>query len=172
MSPVRTFMIGPFLLHYGAPKTDAKKEFFAEYDRLLGGNDSDLIREAADMLIKKRTFHNWPTVGECQQAIEAVAVKKATARRMSEFSKGTPQRAERPTDESKSRVDALIQQAKVALAKVEHNKSALPPMYWKRGQKPAWEERMATSTVARTLSLPKEVREAMEVEESKGRAKQ
>ena len=164
MSAIRKHMIERFLLHYGAPKTDSKKEFFAEYERLLSGANPEIVREAADLLIRRHEFHVWPTVGECQKAIETVAVRRATARKMDQFNHQPPgERRERPTDESKVRVDALLKEAKSNLMKFDKPVGVgLPRIPWEAGQKPAWENRMAADQNAKYLSLPDVVRAELE----------
>lgn len=147
------------LNHYGAPEHVAdRKAFSDDYIASLNGTDADVLAEASDRLIKAHTYRVWPTIGECIQMVDLVARERARQRQQAE--RQPIERRQEPTPEQKARVAALVKGAteKLRSAVEERAKKANAQLDWKRTTQPEWDERMATSDIARQLAMPREVR--------------
>ena len=114
MSDIQDLMLARFLTLYGEPKTDNLEAYFDEYERALKGTAKEILSAAADRVIKAQEFRSWPTPGECLKACHAEAERKAIERER--FEPKSIERADRkwpaPTEESKARVRALVENFK------------------------------------------------------------
>ena len=116
MSLVQDLVLARFLTLYGEPKTDCLEAFIGEYESALTGYAPDVLRGAADRVIRDQEFRSWPTPGECVKACESAAFALEDARRRQE----TPAALDRtpwpePTAEQKAAVRAMAEDAKRAI---------------------------------------------------------
>lgn len=152
---VNQHIIQRFITVYGAPATEDPKAFFAEYQKLLAGADAEIIKEASDLIIRRHTFRNWPTIGECNEAIQSVAARLAQDR--ARLANHPYEQRRTASPEAKARVEAMIA---AALPKIAEAHKKIPvamtykPMDWGQVAKPAFEQRWAVSKTLQWLSLP------------------
>lgn len=114
MSDVQDLVLARFLTLYGEPKTDNLESFIGEYERALAGMSKEVLKGAADRVIRAQEFRSWPTPGECVKACHAEAERIATQN--SRFSPANIEREDAkwpaPTAEQKARVQALVDDLK------------------------------------------------------------
>jgi hypothetical protein len=91
--------------HYGPPEhaPDAKA-LIADYRAALAGTDPAVLQAASDRLIRAHQYRNWPTVGECREAVTVACADHARKHRRYE----PPAARVEPSAESKARVQALV----------------------------------------------------------------
>lgn len=145
MTPVEKHITNKFLIQYGAPDTIDPAEFVAEYERALSGSDTALLIAAAARVIDKHTFRNWPTVGECVAAVNAIATERAA----DALRRAPPQPSEpRPAYSagSTARVGALLNETVQNLKAVDDNRPGSPHKFdWSKTSKPEFEKTQVTS---------------------------
>lgn len=73
MSNVKSVVIKRFLTVFGPPKTDNVEAMFAEYERALARNSTEVLHRAVDKILRKTKFRAWPTIGECVDAVQSAA---------------------------------------------------------------------------------------------------
>lgn len=156
MNPVEQFFTRRFMTLYGAPDTKDPAAFVAEYNKALAGTDDDILQAASDLVVRQHTFRNWPTVGECVEAVGIVATRRAAAEARSTPPWFTPRTTH--SAESRARIAALVNETLAAL-KTMNPKPRIEPFDWSRTSKPAWEKRMRESPTARWMSLPQDTRD-------------
>jgi hypothetical protein len=114
MSDVEDLMLSRFLTLYGEPKTDNANAFFDEYENLMRGTRRDILKAAADRVIKAQEFRSWPTPGECVKACHAVAEHMHSMQKASP----KPEPKRQPlTPEERERSRALLRQFHQDMAK-------------------------------------------------------
>lgn len=153
MSAIKDYMLKRFLTQYGPPKTDDKAAFIAEYERLLGATDPDIVQAATDLVMKQQTYSAWPTIGECHKAIEVIATQRNREREMRAFGKGEREHYKTPSAEDRARVAALVAGATQALSEASDTRikfKDLPAV-----DRAAWSHRLATSPIAREFARRK-----------------
>lgn len=149
-TPVTELVTKRFLIQYGAPDTIDQKAFLAEYEKALAGTDADLLKQAADLIVKQHKYRNWPTVGECVAAVEVVATQRNREREMRAFGKGQREHYKTPTADDRARVAELVAVATQALTEASDSRvkfKDLPAV-----DKAAWAHRLATSPIAREFA--------------------
>ena len=148
-----------FVTLYGAPTSDDPEAFKDEYREALTGTNPEILKEAISLAIKRQTVPAWPPVGACVAAVHEVAERRAVdsqriARRPVEYRR-------EPTPEQKARAAVLVKAVTEKLranerAAIEKRiKQVSAQVDWGRTAQPEWDERMATSDLARALSLPR-----------------
>ena len=155
---VNQHVIQRFIVVYGAPTTEDTKAYFAEYQRLLGGADPDILKDAVDLVIKQHTFRNWPTIGECIAAVNTVALQRSREKERANDVAEQMKPRQTPTKESRARIAALVGDT-TAILKTMNPIPRVEPFDWSRTSKPAWEKRMQESPTARWMSLPQDTRD-------------
>lgn len=60
---------------FGEPKTDDVEAFLGEYVRELRHYSAVDLERGANVLIRRQTFHGWPTIAKCIDAIELLRVE-------------------------------------------------------------------------------------------------
>lgn len=160
---VKEHIVQRFFTVYGNPKTNDKAAFFAEYEKALNGTDPEILRLAADLVIKQHTFTNWPTIGECVEAVKTVAERRHADRERSSPQKTTYYNHKKPTEEEKTRVANLVKGAVANLGKVHKrlmdDAASVDLSQWHPTDRNAWSNRFGSSETTRWLSLSKEVRD-------------
>lgn len=147
MGPVEEFFTSRFLNLYGPPDAFDVPRFVAEYTQALSGNEPSLLKDAADRIIRQHKYRNWPTIGECLEAVEAVGEARMMARRREAWGYSGDRRVT-PTAEEKARVGSMVERVREAIAKV--GKPMHSPM--PDTSRDAWEQRLARSATARALA--------------------
>lgn len=138
MNPVEEFFTRRFLNLYGAPDAVDPAIFVAEYGNALAGTDVEILKAASDLVVRRHKYRNWPTVGECLDAVNTIAEQRAAQR----LRTTPPQRDERevPSKESQERVAALARETieKMRNREIAQTRSFrdLPPV-----DRDAWEAR-------------------------------
>lgn len=114
MTPVEEYFTRRFMVLYGAPNTVDPAAFVAEYNKALAGTDADLLQIASDLVVKQHKFRNWPTVGECVEAVQITAVRRNQERAFSRWSTSRDDYVA-PSSDARVRVAALVAEATATL---------------------------------------------------------
>jgi len=117
MTPVEKLVLLRFANLYGAPQVPDQKKFFAEYVRVLGQASPARLEAAIDRVVAANTFHIWPTVGACAQALKEVVIEQDRAREIANY-KPAETRIE-PSNAEKAQVQQIVARAKASLAAAE-----------------------------------------------------
>lgn len=147
-SPVTEFFTRRFLMLYGAPNTIDQKAFASEYEKALGGTDPRFLEEASNLLVKQHKYRNWPTVGECVEAVNIVATRRNRERELRQHT--NPAYRKEPTVEEKARVKDLVRHAGRALQAAAPPRLPAKPL--PRTDRIAWEAWLQSSDTARWCS--------------------
>lgn len=122
----RKLMGERFLALYGPPQTENPEGYFAEWRRVFDGMDAEVLSAATDLVIRQHRFANWPTIGECCEAVEKVA-EHINARRARERLRLAPPAPPIVSRESRARIDALLAECKRNIARAAHESEARKP---------------------------------------------
>ena len=68
MSVVVEHFLSRLLTVYGAPKSDNREAYLAEYDRILGKYSAEELAVGAGRLLETHKFRTWPSIAECVNA--------------------------------------------------------------------------------------------------------
>lgn len=147
MGPVEEFLTSRFLLLYGAPDSIDPPAFAAEYAKALCGTAPDILREAADLIVKQHKYRNWPTVGECVEMVNSVANRRMNQRRREAWGYSREVH-EPPTPEAKARIDQIVQGVKQQL--LSHDRPMRPSL--PAIDRVAWDNRLEHSATAQALA--------------------
>jgi hypothetical protein len=118
------------LNHIGPPDhaTDLKT-FKADYVAALGGAEPDILREASERLLKARTYRAWPMVGECVEAVGAVAGERERKRQRESRGGTSPYATNNATPEMRQRVAALVKATVAEMAEKAAHRGNKPILY-------------------------------------------
>ena len=72
---VRDAMLNRFMTAFGSPKVNNPDGFVAEFVRAVGSFSDAVLRRAADIVIDKRVYKGWPSIGDVVKACEAAKVE-------------------------------------------------------------------------------------------------
>jgi len=151
---------------YGPPPAGNVDLFNAEYARSLSAVDPDLLDAAVSRIIDRNTKPFWPTIGECREVVRAVAEERDNRAALS--APANQQRLAppaKPTKDAKAAVDTMVkdllegwkQRDKERAA--EAMKSTNAKIDWNASTKPAWEQRLRESSIAREFAVSRELRD-------------
>lgn len=105
-------IVARFSRLFGDPATDNFEAFVADYRKALGGTSPTILQEASDLIVKRHKYRNWPTIGECVEAIHEIAEKHAARREAAKPAEPPPRQ---PTAQERARVAKLVEQCKANL---------------------------------------------------------
>lgn len=108
-------MADRFLALYGPPQTDNPRLFFEEYKRCFDGMDPEILTAAVNLVVSRREFPSWPTIGECNKAVERVAEHINASRALKRQLLAPPSERE-PTPAARARVTQMIDDLKRKMA--------------------------------------------------------
>lgn len=141
---VNRCVVQRFINNFGAPDVADPNALMAEYEnaRALIGASEEILIEAMNNLVWGHTYRNWPTVGECVAAVNAVIGKRAAAKGAYASSSWNDERRDEPTPEQRARVKELARQTVANLKVLGPRTSDLPPL--PDVSRPAWEARFGS----------------------------
>jgi len=105
-----------FLALYGPPQTDNPALYFSEWARVFDGTDAEILTAATDFVIRQHRYPNWPTIGECCEAVDRVA-EHINARRARERARLPAPPPPVVTQATRKRVAALVDECKRSIAR-------------------------------------------------------
>jgi len=147
MGPVEELLTSRFLNLYGPPDAFDVSLFVAEYTKALDGTEPDILREAADRIVRKHKYRNWPTVGECVEVVEEIAEQRMLARRREAWGYA-PERRVEPSQASKDRISTLVRGVADQLKSRDRPvRISLPAV-----DRNAWENRLEHSPTAKAMA--------------------
>lgn len=141
---VQRIVFDRFTALYGLPKTENLNGFFAEYVHAFDGTEPGILQAAVSRIIKAHKFQSWPTVGEVNMAIHAVAADVDARQRLGQPQLPAP-RHKQPTAAERARVAALVAKLTVTLQDAERETGmARQPL--RSVDRDAWEARFPSRT--------------------------
>lgn len=160
-----------FSNQFGTPKTVNLDIFHAEYVRSLEKTEPSVLHAATSLLLDRAMKNFWPTIGECREAVREIAEKmqnERTTQQANDIQAGRlklPSPPAKPTKDAKAAVDAMVkdllegwkQRDKERAA--EAMKSTNAKIDWNASTKPAWEQRLRESSIAREFAVSRELRD-------------